>query len=199
MTTLPTKFSILHVLTMTLLIVCIGMLAGCGGSGDDAPTSTACDSASTSPAAAVPSVSAQAVTMDDMFVEVGERVPSFAGFYYDDQGRPTLLMLDPSQADAAAQAIRDIFGQDYIRGSDINVVQAKGYSFAQLQQWYDKVWTHVLEIPGAVSTDIDEMNDRLSFGAQTDDAEAAITAYLKQMCLPDGSYEVKHEEPPVPI
>jgi hypothetical protein len=38
MTPLPTKFSILRVLTMTLVIVCAGMLSGCGGSGDASPT-----------------------------------------------------------------------------------------------------------------------------------------------------------------
>jgi Intracellular proteinase inhibitor len=35
---MPTKFSILRVLTMTLVIVCAGMLSGCGGSGDASPT-----------------------------------------------------------------------------------------------------------------------------------------------------------------
>jgi hypothetical protein len=37
MTPLPTKFSILRVLTMTLLIVCVGMLSGCGRADDNSP------------------------------------------------------------------------------------------------------------------------------------------------------------------
>jgi hypothetical protein len=35
---MPTKFYILRVLTMTLLVICAGVLAGCGGSGDASPT-----------------------------------------------------------------------------------------------------------------------------------------------------------------
>jgi hypothetical protein len=99
----------------------------------------------------------QVKTMDDLFAEVGESVPGFGGFYYDENGVPTVSIADGETASSAdtKDAIDDSFGHDYVKGSTVQMISAK-YSFLQLKEWYDQVWSGILEMPGAVSTDIDE-------------------------------------------
>jgi hypothetical protein len=45
------------------------------------------------------------VTMDDLFAKVGEKVSGFGGFFYDQDGVPTIYMQESQDASSATQAM----------------------------------------------------------------------------------------------
>ena len=49
-------------------------------------------------------------TLDDTFVAVAQNAPGFGGLYYDDNGKPTIYVQDPAQADAAKASVRATLG-----------------------------------------------------------------------------------------
>ena len=131
----------------------------------------------------------QVKTMDDLFAEVGAKVPGFAGFFYDEEGIATTSMvdgeigLDTPDGERAKRALNEVFGENYVDGSDVRVVSAK-YSFVQLKSWYDRFWTKVLAMPGVVSTDIDEVHNRLRIGIESWDAEKAPSSLIQEAGVP---------------
>jgi len=122
-------------------------------------------------------------TADDLFAQVAERTPAFGGFFLDENGDPTVYMVDVKQAPAAQAAIADVFGAEYLPAGDLRVLPGR-YGFLQLKDWYDKMWPQVLAMDGAIFTDIDEANNRLHIGVQKDEARGAVKAELALSASP---------------
>ena len=106
-------------------------------------------------------------TMDELFVEVGARVPGFAGTYVDEAGgKLMILATHPTQAlaRAAKAALVDVLQDRSLIGLKPVALPAR-YTFAQLKAWHDRVTFDLLSIPGVVFTDIGDVNNRIKVGA----------------------------------
>ncbi|MEO8457404.1 MAG: hypothetical protein ABI559_06285, partial [Chloroflexota bacterium] len=55
---------------------------------------------------------------------------------------------------------------------------------------------NALSVPGAVSSGLDLANDRMHFGASSDEAANGIRVYMRSYCIPDDAYIIEHEEAP---
>lgn len=121
-------------------------------------------------------------TIDDLFFRVAQRVPAFGGMFFEFaerdsiNGRPSvyytgvlyIYLLDPSQEDAAMHAIMDVLGSfypDYLPPREVRVLQAQ-YSFLQLKEWLDRMNTLFSIIPEVITTDIDDVENRLTLGLE---------------------------------
>ncbi|MEO8457529.1 MAG: hypothetical protein ABI559_06930 [Chloroflexota bacterium] len=81
---------------------------------------------------------------------------------------------------------------------DIKVVKGN-YSLYQIGDWYNNIGYNALSVPGAVSSGLDLANDRMRFGAETDEATDGIRAYMRSYCIPDDAYVIEPEQASVPI
>ena len=96
-----------------------------------------------------------------------------------DDGVLTANFVDPSQAAEATQALLE-FGID-IRGARLRQVR---WDFAQLYDWYSYVNRRVWELDGLTFTDIDEVRNRLVYGAVDEKTQEMFTTVLGSMALP---------------
>lgn len=105
-------------------------------------------------------------TLDELFVDVGARVPGFAGTFVDGE-RLMILATNPSPAiaQAAKAALVDVMNDQSLASLEPVAVKA-AHPFAQLKGWLDKVTPAVMGIPGVVLTDVDDVNNRLSIGVE---------------------------------
>jgi len=125
---------------------------------------------------------------------IAREVPTFGGMYVD---RPTLYvwLTDGGQSlDAAVEAIRRNWPTDKFENFTPVALRAK-YSFLQLDAWHEQM-DGVLSIDGAIYTDRDERNNRLT--AEVEDLAAqgpAVEAELKRVGVPLAAVDIIQEEP----
>lgn len=118
-------------------------------------------------------------TIDDEFAEIADSVPGFGGLYFDQSGSLTVVMQEPQsfstqlsrleRAIARTKARRH--GSKHSRDLEISGarVVAGAFSFRQLLSEYRGPLLHALpNIVGLVSTDIDEVRNRIVVGILTD-------------------------------
>jgi hypothetical protein len=120
---------------------------------------------------------------DDAWADLAERVPGgFAGVLYTD-GRPVLMLTDPSQASAAKKALASQLAGFNVAGAEVRKAR---WDFAQLVNWYDYLTskTSVWQTPGMVSGDKDEAINRIHFGVVDSAARDALLHTLAGINLP---------------
>jgi hypothetical protein len=139
------------------------------------------------------------VTANDVFAEVGRRVPGFGGMWVDED-RDTLYiyMLPGGQSRAADlnKSITEVLGSNRPRQTRLEVVQGQ-YAFLQLKEWHDRISPLVLAIPGAVLTAIDQAANRLKVGVVKVALEPEIEAVLSQMDVPRDAVNIEETVPRV--
>jgi hypothetical protein len=139
-------------------------------------------------------------TIDDLFADVAQAVPEFGGMYLVEDGLVLEIFLrDPTseRTDAAAEAIRTIFGEIIPEGG-IRARQGT-YGFLQLREWYAAIVGGLVGIPGVVSTDIDEAANRLAIGIATADAEDEILDVVSDLGIPGDAVAVTVTGPIEPL
>lgn len=134
----------------------------------------------------------QEVTPDQM--EVAQVVPGFGGYFIDETGEPTVYLADPSQQDAAAQALAGFLADRGFTAADLRVRQAD-YSYLQLDAWHEQAWPAALAVSGAVFSDVDEASNRLRFGGVDAAAVAGIAAAVVQQGVPSAAVVVEQTAP----
>lgn len=103
-------------------------------------------------------------TIDDEFACLAKDVPGgFGGAYLDDRLRLVVILVDPSQREAALSALQSLTGNPDWRSARI----VKGdYNWRELYHWYyDRVGPAVaLACADINSLDIDELQNRIDLG-----------------------------------
>lgn len=94
-------------------------------------------------------------SIDDELVQIGREIPGFGGLFYDEQGRPTLYLLDPQGAGAATKSL----------GADVRVLQGD-YEFESLVTWRHEL-RPLLGLPGVSFLDSDEGRNRVVVGVDS--------------------------------
>lgn len=102
----------------------------------------------------------------DLWAEVAEDVPTFAGVYVDEEARTLHVLLtdDGQSLTAAVHALQTIVRSHVLCEFNPVAEEAK-YSYAELKAWDDQM-IDVLSIPGTVSSGIDEAANRLEVGVE---------------------------------
>lgn len=179
------------------VVVAVGALASVPavlGVADDPPSPTPQPVAS--PGAPLPpGQPATYESPDQRLADTGAQVPGFGGLYLDrDNSIVHVFMLDHSQLDAAKQAAESILGVERFSRKirEVRTEQAQ-YTIVQLSAWYEHV--RMLSVPGIVSTDLSEGENRLAVGVEDTAAQAAVQAELAKLGIPLEAVIVRIEEP----
>lgn len=151
---------------MTVLTVLAGSaLAGCDNETDTSPLR---------PAAAARSVaglpipnSLDTIGYDNHLLRVEKLSPGFAGIYWDTPTSLTVLHKDTTKLAAALQAIRADMGDIPQLHAATFKIQHVRYSFAELQAFRGMV-LRGLDHAGLIMDDLDEVNNRVWFGVESD-------------------------------
>lgn len=120
----------------------------------------------------------RALTTDDLFLEVGERIPQFAGLYFDGD-TPTILLTDTSApvAEAARSEIRRVFSIDNDALQAARVLPAD-FTFKELQT-ARVVARALLSVPGVSRLGVDERRNRVSIAISDMAMRASLEARLR--------------------
>jgi len=134
---------------------------------------------------------------DEELVRIAQQVPTFGGFYVDEDTQKLYVWLtDQGQSlPAAVQAILNTRGY-----SDLAhltpVALAAQYSFTQLHAWHQQmgeVWT----ADGVVFTDIDDIYNRMTVGVEDPATHGPIVkAKLTELGIPVEAVEIVQQDPP---
>lgn len=137
-----------------------------------------------------PGVPGPALTIDEEFTRMAREVPGFGGYYYDGSGALNVVLTQPSlQSDAA----RALLSARQIRGSDTVRIQQGRYDFVELSQWRARLDAE--QISGLVSTDVDEVRNRVVVGVSRAD-RGELVALLARLLIPEAAVIIEDEEPP---
>ncbi|HEY9228644.1 MAG TPA: hypothetical protein VIP11_18460 [Gemmatimonadaceae bacterium] len=147
---------------------------------------------------AVPIKESDARPGEKDFRDIAAVVPSFGGFYVDDNGRLTVVVVDSandgSRAVAAVRALlaRETHGKSPIK-NPAAVIRRGQYSFAQLAQWRELAVQQAASQGSLVSVDLDEVNNRVTIGVERGasvlTARASVMSQLGTRGVPDGAVQ----------
>src|SRR5688500_17707757 len=149
----------------------------------------------TSPLTVLPRASAQVASeTTPSQLDVARAVPGFAGYFIDASGRPTVNLTDPGQRDAAAHALSGFLDSYGWSASDLQVREVQ-HSYLELDAWYRSARDGALSVSGAVLGDIDERNNRITFGALDAGALANIASVTAAAGIPAGALSLQVRGP----
>jgi hypothetical protein len=137
-------------------------------------------------------------------VELAGVIPGLAGFYHDTLGNVIVALTDIAEPAATTRLLRPRFAPELLRGrvkhpsADI-VVRGATYTFMQLRGWRERLMKGaILERPGVVWLDLDEVANRLVVGVDGRGDPMAIRAAAQTVDVPAEVVDVEVTEPYVP-
>ena len=137
------------------------------------------------------------ITVDDLFAEVGRKVPAFGGLFVDEERDTLYVYIAPGQpGDKAAldQAIKDVFGSARPPEHQVEVLVGR-YTFSQLKNWHDRMSLQLLAIPGVLSTGIDDARNGLKVEVQSRDLAPVVQATLAALGIPSEAVRIDEAAP----
>jgi hypothetical protein len=138
-------------------------------------------------------------TLDEKFDEMVDRVPGFAGIYYDKDGTPIVRLVQPAMGPAHS-AVLDAFVRarprifHSVSEHTLRFLQAD-YDFRQLKKWHDAAFAAVAAVPGLAYTDIDEVNNRLTVAVTNAATRDVIIDRVRLLGIPVGAVQVPIVQP----
>jgi hypothetical protein len=175
----------MHVRTRVAGVIACGALAA---SACSEPMSTA----SMTPASASAAQVASDATPTQL--AVAQAVPGFGGYYIDANGAPTVLLTAQGDRDAAAQALGGFLASYGWSAADLQVREAR-YDYLQLNAWYLAARDDALAVSGAVLGDIDEVNNRITFGALDASALSSVANVVAAAGIPSAALSLQIRGP----
>ena len=133
-------------------------------------------------------------TLDDLFAEIAARVPGFGGLFLGPNGTLHIHLFDGRLARAAQGAIETFFGRERLPSGSIQVLPGR-YSFLQLKDWHERMLPEVLGLPGVILTDVDEAENRLRVGVETQERVGMVEARLAGLGIPREAVLIEETEP----
>jgi hypothetical protein len=136
-------------------------------------------------------------TIDDVYYEIARVVPGFAGIGFNDRNDGFLIWMaeEAEVADVRAgiiEVMRDepsfAYAMEQYETFPMELVTVE-YDWVQLYDWYQQFYS-VGDVSGLVFSDIDEAQNRLSFGVQGDDPEP-LARRLRDAGIPDDAFIIE--------
>lgn len=136
-------------------------------------------------------------TGDDLFLQVGHRVPEFAGLATDPQDGEVILYLTNSHqgvVEDVRSAIAEVFPPAYIEAhpfTNVRLVEVS-FSFIQLKEWRDRLVSTVFRIEGVVSSTIDLQTNGIQIGVEDPEVQGpAVEAEVQRHGIPRAAVGIK--------
>lgn len=139
---------------------------------------------------------------DAEYAQIAMKVPGFGGMFID-AGTPTVYLVDASQRGAAQAAVGALIQEwrlleaGSITTLGIQVRQAQ-YDWLQLLEWRQLI-RDFLAMPGVVSLDIDEAQNRLALGVETLERKQVLEHELERVGVPTDAVIIREDSPTVPV
>lgn len=143
---------------------------------------------------------------DHRFIAAAEAVESFGGFFFDEDGNPTVYLKNPASAPAVDGQLRAIFlsgpigvGPRAIANKGAIRYRAGRYDFRQLAS-FGAIVSRLLDHEASAQwIDIDEANNRITLAVSDIAAHARLNEAIQAAGVPLDAYVVNLEGPSVPV
>lgn len=138
---------------------------------------------------------------DAEYARIAQRVPGFGGMFID-AGTPTVYLVDTARKDAAQEAVEALIREwrlledSSVTRLGIQVRQAE-YDWLQLLEWRQRI-RDFLGMPGVISLDIDDAQNRLRLGVETLERKQALEQELARVGVPTDAVVIQERVPVVP-
>lgn len=148
-------------------------------------------------------------SLDELLLEVGRELPGFAGFYLDEKGNQVVNIaskhdLHTASVSEVKGAIEKVFGEDYLdqdvltpsgkeKTSNVRLQYVK-YSFEDLDSYFQDALKIGPEF-GLMSLDIDEVNNTITVGVESEADAVRVRDILQQFKVPLDAILVEVAEP----
>lgn len=191
-----------HASVLTVILLIALSLQGCDATGDNAaqeePEQEGVELAQ----------EASATTLNDDFAAVADQISDFGGFYINDNGQPTVYLLDPSSGrrDEVRTALQDVFGEEILtrgesprRTLESPQLQLREGTFRMqdLLAWYDEL-TEVLTLDGVTLLDLNERGNNLTIGVEDMGIAPDLEDRLTEFEVPGEAVEIVEVQVPQP-
>jgi hypothetical protein len=130
--------------------------------------------------------------------DLAAQLPGFGGFYLDQNGRPTVFLLNTGLRDQAAQLVAPFLRSQGLDQTGLVVRQAQ-YPYLQLDRWFHAATSEILGLSGTVMVDLDEATNRVRIGISDPGALIQAKAALFKLGIPEGGVILERVEPIVPM
>jgi hypothetical protein len=135
---------------------------------------------------------AEPVALDQ--VTLGRQLPSFGGVFLDETGRPNVYVTDMRDEGVVRSRLAAFAHERGFDPADIQVLRGE-FSFARLNDAFERATHAAMPLAGSVFTDLDETRNRVVVGVERAGLVQGARAALARAGLEDGSYEVIVTEP----
>lgn len=138
--------------------------------------------------------------IDREFRELAARIPGFAGWHYAEDGSIVVSLTPAAERASATAAIQAHVAArpGHPTAATNIVVREARYDAEQMLTWR-QLADDALNIPGVVSTDYDERENRIAIGLSDLSSTTAVAALVTAHGIPEDAVELRHEEPPIPL
>lgn len=121
------------------------------------------------------------------YEDVARQVPGYAAHYFSEDGDLVVALTDRSQEALALRVIQSRPQPELADGERrtgvTRVVDAR-YPFAQLRDWRNAATFPVLDVPGVVAVDLDEVRNRVAVWLADPAPRAQVEAVLQKAGVP---------------
>ena len=135
-----------------------------------------------------------AVQQSDDPIALARQVPGFGGFFFDEQGVPTIYLKEASRRGSAERALQPFFSVRGVNASALRVRKAD-YDWASLERWQGQASTQALSMRGTVYVDADEASNRVRIGVERGTPAAQVKAAVARLGVPASAVIVQEVEP----
>lgn len=131
-------------------------------------------------------------SIDDEFAYAASVVPGgFGGWYYDEQGRPNVFLIDTTQSEEATAALMPFLKDRHISlpgrstpDVDHFVIRQGQYDYRDLLRWREQITGLVGQVPGLMRMDVAEERNRVLISVEDDAAERRLRSAMAELGIP---------------
>jgi hypothetical protein len=134
---------------------------------------------------------------DEQLAEVGRRIPTFGGSYFDDDDTLVIWLTEPNDRDA--RRLRVALDEIHDEGLAVATyaVREADYPFVDLKRWHDAIRMNIREVASdLVFTGFRQRVNRLAIGLEAPDQHrAAVEEELTRLEIPLEAVIIEQSEP----
>jgi hypothetical protein len=135
-----------------------------------------------------------ALQQPDDPIALARQVPGFGGFFFDEQGTPTIYLKEANRRVTAERALQPFFSVRGVSPTSMRVLKAD-FDWVSLERWQATASTEALAKRGAVFVDADEASNRVRIGVERGTAGAEVRAAIARLGIPASAVIVQETEP----